>query len=141
MLITVSQKGGASQATKILVCDALFQKTSYAHLFDHIPFEKVELFLNIARLVYLMGKDGHESLIQLLKLLLKYYPTTSVGWLPTPHNMSMFQSCIINPSNKYSFIGMLPIPRIIYQADQEHAFCPLKEGLSYFVFFSQLNWI
>lgn len=126
---------GTVQSTKILVCKSMFQKCSYSHRIDHISMDNISIFLNISKLVFLNGREGHEALIMILQLFWKYLPVCDSNWLPLPYTHSMFQSNILNPSNQQSLLSMLPIPFTTRVDLKEHAYCSLKEVLGYSVFF------
>ena len=130
-------KHGIPNSIKILVCTAVFQKISFIKQFDDIPMENIRLFLNISKLIMINGIEGQEHLVQILRTLWKYLPLNDNGWLPIPHTINMFQTHILNPTNKYSLVNLLPTPHQGNDSLQNHAFCSIKETLSYMVFFGQ----
>lgn len=118
---------GIQEATKFLVCTSAFQKVVFKHRQHLISMEKIAMFLNISKLLFVVGKGGQESLISLLQLFWLYLPISDDEWLPLPHNSNMFQSHILNRSNSRSLISQLPIPSIAKNNQDEHCYCNLSE--------------
>jgi len=130
---------GIQEATKKLVCQAAFQKVPYSERINKIEMDKIQLFLNIANMLFLTGKDGHDSLTNILKLLWKYFPICDVSWLPLPHNAAMYQANVLNITNQNSLIRMLPIPKPLHNDIDNHSYCTLQELLGYKVFFPSIK--
>ena len=134
--VTLCLNVGMVQATKIIVCKAVFQKISFTHRIDSISTDNISIFLHMAKLILQTGHEGHASLMTIVQYLWKYFPTCDIGWLPIPYTTNKLQTHIRNRSNQYSLISMLPIPFIIHKNLNQHAICSIKELLGYIVFFS-----
>lgn len=137
--VTTCLEVGVIQATKILVCNATFQKVAYSNRIDYIPMENIALFLNMAKMILLTGNEGQATLVTIMQLIWKYFPTGDMGWLPIPFTTNMIQAHIINPSNQFSLISMLPIPHFHNKNLDHHAIITMKEQLGYIVFFTGTN--
>ena len=127
---------GIQESTKVLVCQAMYQKIYFNHRKDNISLDNISLFLNIANLILMTGKDGHESLCNILQLLMKYFPICDETWLPLPHTTKLLQTHILNRCNQNSLISLLPIPSFVENVIDGHAYCPLKELIAYITFFN-----
>ena len=95
------------------------------------------MFLNLPQLVFCNNEDGQESLISLLESFWEHFLLCDKEWLLLPFNTTTFQLHILNSSNQNSLQSLLPIPSPIKIGLEDHAFCPLREILSYNIFFNQ----
>ena len=125
---------GFHAATKILVCKSMFQKISFHDRVHLITTDNISLFLNMVTLILSTSKDGHEFLTNKLQLMMKYLPLCDTSWLPIPHTTKLIQTHILNTSNQYSLMSMLPISSFKDTDLDTHSYCPLKELLQYIVF-------
>ena len=118
------------------MCKALFQKIAFQDRLQLIAADNISIFLNMVTLILSTGRDGQSSLTTIFQLLMKYLPLCDNSWLPLPYTTKLIQTHVLNPSNQFSLVSMLPIPSFTDINLDGHSFCSLSNLLQYIVLFN-----
>ena len=121
--------GDATQAIQCLVQQAMFQEPVSLELASSVPLSTtaIHLFLHISTMLVTTGQTHHVLLSNILSILLDLLPSTHSHWPIMPCSVSGFQSHILNPTNKYSLVSLLPQPTTYMLSDNAHGYCCLQE--------------
>ncbi len=122
-----------NQAIQCLVQQSLFQapvslyQDNRSRLAPHV----VQLYLHISIMLLTTGQTHHVALANILELLFGLIPIDNQEWPAMPKSLSGFQSHVLNPTNQYSLVSMLPVPTCSMLDDQSHSYCCLREIIAF----------
>jgi hypothetical protein len=86
----------------------------------------VQLYLHISIMLLTTGQTHHVALANILELF-GLITIDNQEWPAMPKTLSGFQSHVLNPTNQYSLVSMLPVPTCSMLDDQSHSYCCLRE--------------
>ena len=89
---------------------AIQQTTVLPPNITQIHPQTVQLFLNIAQLLFQTGQICHQLLADVLQPIML---TTAEQYKSIPNNISTMKQLILNKTNKHAFVSQLPKPKIL----------------------------
>jgi hypothetical protein len=95
----------------------------------------VQLYLLISIMLLTTGQTHHVALANILELLFALIPIDNQEWPAMPKSLSGFQSHVLNPTNQYSLVSMLPVPTCSMLDDKSHSYCCLREIIAFVLLF------
>jgi hypothetical protein len=129
--------GSVKEATHCLVRECLFLApvSLYLESSARLPLHVIDLFFNIAHMLFLTGATHHEVLSKILESVIRLIPADKREWPTMPSTLAGFQSHVLNPTNSHSLVSILPAPYVSMLPDGAHAYCCLQEIAAFVLLF------